>query len=284
MRIRPGIAVAIAALAGCNAVFGLDPTQLAGDDDAGTGTIDAPPTADAVACTNEGTHDEDDDDVTDVCDICPHVVDPEQDDRDGDRVGDACDPGPGAHQIVHFDPLEPAGTDWNLVFGGWFNDPEGFRVVDASMDALAYTTMPLPEGGTVDLGIRIEAVSAPAGGAVSLWYRAALQNMPPEGYACRIANAGAGATQLGLSASTSTQVFSLGTQTLTAPYVVGERIRLRGYHEWNGGALQCDSFQPPVEGHLVSRNTMFAGGQIGVGSTGTALTVEYIVVMAPAVD
>ena len=275
--MRTGAAVAIALLGGCNALFGLDPTQLASDDDAGTGAIDAP-AVDAVPCNDPIDHDEDGDGHTDGCDLCPHVADPGQDDGDGDRVGDACDPGPGQDHIAHFDPLEPAGTDWTIVFGNWSNDPAGFKVVDASTDALAYAGVLLPEGGTVDLGIRIDAVSAPAGGAVSLWYRASLEAPPYEGYACRIANAGAGASLLELSVSNATQSFSLGTQSLTAPYAAARRFRLRGYHEWNGGALRCDAYQPPAEGHLVSRNTAYSGGQIGIGVTGTALTVEYLVV------
>src|SRR4051794_12570937 len=91
-------------LAGCNAIFGLDPTGLRhdGGDDSVT---------DAAPCPGGATHDEDGDGRPDACDVCPHVADPDQGDSDGDGVGNACDPGPGVDHLERFDPLEPAGAD-----------------------------------------------------------------------------------------------------------------------------------------------------------------------------
>lgn len=62
--------------AGCNQVFQLDETALAGDAAPGT--------------------DEDGDGVANTTDNCPGVFNPLQSDGDGDGVGDACDPHPAA--------------------------------------------------------------------------------------------------------------------------------------------------------------------------------------------
>lgn len=62
-------------------------------------------------------HDEDADGIDDGCDVCPAIADAPQADRDGDRVGDPCDPEPDTsrQQIVFFDPfatLDPAVWDF----------------------------------------------------------------------------------------------------------------------------------------------------------------------------
>jgi hypothetical protein len=136
----------------------------------------------------------------------------------------------------------------------------------------------LPESGTVDIGLLIDGVAANP--AVSLWYRAALDSNPLQGYTCRIAGIGSG-TQLTLGVNTATQSVNLGTQDLAGPFTVGQHIRLRGFHYWSGGKLTCQSFQLASVGFLENENTTFSGGQIGVGTGGVALTVEYIVVIAP---
>jgi len=68
------------ASAGCNAIFGLDPTGTGGG---------GPDGADHDAGCSD-LHDEDGDGAGDRCDVCPHRED-DQADRDGDGVGDACD-------------------------------------------------------------------------------------------------------------------------------------------------------------------------------------------------
>ena len=280
MRFRAGLA-AIAVLGGCNAVFGLDPVggsdgAIADDGGPGDGA-----TTDAGPCISPNLHDEDGDGIDDACDGCPHIYDPLQRDGDDDGIGDACDPAVGPHHLVVFDPLEPAGANWIVVSGNWSNDANGFAMTNPSTGALAYTTLSLPEAGTVDLGVRIDALAGPATGGIGLWYRAALNTTPLEGYACTIRNAGGVATQLTLTAQDNGTSSNLGTQDLTGVYAAGQRIRLRGYHEWSGGGLLCEAYQPPSGGHLQSENTAFAGGQIGLVTDGTAFTVEYIWIIAP---
>jgi hypothetical protein len=115
--------------AGCNSLFGLDPTKLAGD--AG------PP--DATACLQPGDgafHDEDGDGLDDACDDCPVDVDPDQADADGDGVGDACDETATPTHIALFDAFAGGSLDprWELVNGDWH--VEGDALVVSANDGL----------------------------------------------------------------------------------------------------------------------------------------------------
>ncbi len=128
--------VALATMAGCNLVFGLDPP--AGDDDGG-GDVDAdtrpdgPPgdrDSDGIgdfvdncpADANTDQHDEDEDATGDVCDNCPHMANEGQSDAaDGDGVGDICDPNrrPGGDRLLLFEPFSTLGSRWTPALGTW---------------------------------------------------------------------------------------------------------------------------------------------------------------------
>jgi hypothetical protein len=85
------------ALAGCGR-WGFDPHA-----DGATGDVQSDV---GKPCTPVG-HDEDLDTIDDACDVCPHLPDVDQTDRDGDFVGDACDPEPlmARQRLVLFDPF-----------------------------------------------------------------------------------------------------------------------------------------------------------------------------------
>jgi hypothetical protein len=79
----------------------------------GFGASDVPP-ADIASCVPIG-HDEDADGVDDGCDLCPQLAD-SQADRDGDAVGDLCDPHPDEARdtIVTFDPFTELRPEWDF--------------------------------------------------------------------------------------------------------------------------------------------------------------------------
>ena len=146
-----GLGVAVIALvAGCNAVFELDPTvvidsgadfdrdgvfdatdncrtvpnadQTNSDDDAFGDACDTCPTTPSASA-----HDEDGDGVGDACDVCPGIRD-FQEDADKDGVGDLCDPDligdkaspvPRMHKRVLFDGFETISADWQPSGVAW---------------------------------------------------------------------------------------------------------------------------------------------------------------------
>jgi hypothetical protein len=150
------------ALAGCNAVFGLEPTR--GPDSDGDGTVDArdncplianPDQANADgdalgdacdpcigpqsgvdsdhdgiddgcdACTTGANSDEDGDGFLDGCDVCPGDAD-DQSDADGDGIGDVCDADPGAaDHRVFFDGFSPPRAGWQSWLRVWQGTPTG---------------------------------------------------------------------------------------------------------------------------------------------------------------
>ena len=97
-------------LAGCDRLFGFDEVPAP--------EVDAP----TGGCMVAGAHDDDKDCKADALDDCPGIPDPAQEDRDGDQIGDACDPDPlqGGNTLVVFipntDPLTL--SDWNTS-GAW---------------------------------------------------------------------------------------------------------------------------------------------------------------------
>jgi hypothetical protein len=73
------------------------------------------PAPEAATCAAVG-HDEDLDGIDDACDVCPQLADAAQLDRDGDRVGDGCDPHPDEprDQIAAFDPFTSQRPEWTF--------------------------------------------------------------------------------------------------------------------------------------------------------------------------
>lgn len=118
MRRALAVILALAALPGCNAIFGLD---------APTG-FDALPDALPHGCGSDPmAPDEDGDGVNDQCDDCPYISDSEQLDHDRDGVGDPCDPwdDPAHPDVLLFsgfngpseDPATTCSGSWTVAGG-----------------------------------------------------------------------------------------------------------------------------------------------------------------------
>ena len=132
--------VAIAALAGCNAFFDLDRTQLRPDvvdtdgdqiEDAvdNCPTVPNPDQLDSdidmrgdacdtcfqcAECAMGPEHDEDGDHIMDSCDNCPTVPN-DLENSDGDDLGDACDPDARQQHRLLFDGFGEIGSQWTAT-------------------------------------------------------------------------------------------------------------------------------------------------------------------------
>jgi hypothetical protein len=94
--VRRALVVVVLAVAGCNAVFDIDPTAIAPDlfvDDDQDGIDDRVDLCPGISDPDQ--FDDDRDDVGDACDNCPAVANTDQANMlDADDVGDVCDPHP----------------------------------------------------------------------------------------------------------------------------------------------------------------------------------------------
>lgn len=85
------------------------------------------PASDAVPDVELG-HDEDEDGVADLDDVCPHLAGT-QDDSDGDRIGDDCDPEPSnpRQQVVLFATMQPGDQPLAIDSGTWTQLADALR-------------------------------------------------------------------------------------------------------------------------------------------------------------
>lgn len=185
--------LALACLAGCNQIFGLDPAQQ-GPGDAGDATepdgadaidaLDGPPAIDAVDALNPlcttpgGSPNEDSDEWRDECDNCPHIYQPagDQDDTDHDGVGDRCDPRPGRpDRLVIFHNFEDVSISYTPLSGdsnqGWSIGGDRLNITDgrAGVDYLA--RFPL-NADTAAIATQI-TINAVPGGEVAPYHHSA---------------------------------------------------------------------------------------------------------------
>jgi hypothetical protein len=130
----------VIALAGCNQVLDLQPTDLITDDRDRDGVIDLIDNCPDLAnrdqadldddhigdlcdeCPIGSNHNEDDDAWLDGCDNCPALANDDQTDSDGDQVGDACDAAATPQTRVAFDGFGtlsydwiPSGVEWQVI-------------------------------------------------------------------------------------------------------------------------------------------------------------------------
>ena len=85
-------------------------------------------------------HDEDEDGVADAADVCPHLAGT-QDDGDGDRVGDDCDPEPNnpRQSVLAFVAVEGGQHPFAIEDGTWTPQPDAIRYDGAGLGYLSIT-------------------------------------------------------------------------------------------------------------------------------------------------
>lgn len=204
-------------LAGCNAVFGLGPTQPF-DAPPDIPEVDASPDRDGDGILNENDvcpdapdptqHDEDGDAIGDACDLCP--IDPfTTGDDDGDGLDNKCDPQPAAPDcLILFDSFQAFQmTDWGTVPG---------TVVTPAPDQIRLGGVPrggiTPNGlsGPYSLRARFDAPTFDAG-HLRLTSMALSVNSSDSGFQCWIEP----------SAITLVQITAGAPSTVIAPPVQG---------------------------------------------------------------
>jgi len=133
------VILCVVLVAGCDVVWSIDHVDKVNGGDAG---VDAPST---ISCV-QYEHDEDGDRFPDECDRCPGIAD-NQDDGDGDSVGDACDPSGTTNERVElFLSFADGDTRWTPVDGTWPLDGENLAYTSVSLMSNAYDlyTGPVP--------------------------------------------------------------------------------------------------------------------------------------------
>jgi hypothetical protein len=129
----------LVALAGCNTVFGLQPTEHVTGPDFDLDGV--PDELDNCWMVANDQHDEDNDTIGDACDNCPLFANArQQDEGDGDGVGDDCDPRPTTDGdcLLLFDSFNSSKftAHWQQLGSGDVRQQEGY-VELASLAILA---------------------------------------------------------------------------------------------------------------------------------------------------
>jgi hypothetical protein len=147
--------VVLACVAGCNQVFGLEPTQSTnelGDVDK-DGVVDAKDNCPTVA--NDTQLNDDGDPFGDACDACPHFESTTTHDEDGDAVGDECDVCPSIEDL-HAD------TDGDGVGDECDQKPDNMASPDHRILFEPFVTMPDWQTGATQWTVADDSIAPDA--------------------------------------------------------------------------------------------------------------------------
>ncbi len=280
---------AIAALScgGCNALLGLDPTEL-GDD------VGAPD-----ARRDDGgppiDHDEDGDGIDDAFDVCPHVADPGQEDVGelvggvADGVGDACDPRPqqGGDSLVFFDPFDgdSLAAGYYAPVGGWFLDTDALQTAGADE---ARVMLPLIDGQRLfvqaALAIGGVGITADSMRSIGLWEAVPESPAPvPPGYQCMVRkNVSTGTIDFAgvRSDGTGGYLTLISTESPGDPTSDTFVLQASLFADPSGGAssVGCSAEALGDPRGFAFADATYASGRVGVHVDGLAVTIPYVAV------
>jgi len=226
--------------------------------------------------------DEDLDGVADDDDDCPGILDGDQNDVDGDGVGDACDPRPtlGGDALVLFDGFNdgtaPADPDWFVVGeGDWFVD--GGQLRQTSTSATNDTHVIFHVGETdvvVETHVTLESTTCSTP-AMNLFAGVRVEDDAGElgGYTCSgRTNGAANTVRLAQHAG-----FELLDDSSVPPIADGSAHTLKAGA--SGDELQCGWDGAPAFG-LAS--TSFTQSKASLGTQCATASFDYIAVYAVA--
>jgi hypothetical protein len=292
----------IAALGGCNAIFGLDPTTRAERDastidaavavDASTdAAVDAMPPDARPGCL-PGGHDEDGDGVVDNCDNCPVDPNPQQADGDGDLVGDACDPSPQPDDdIINFDSFTFP-TPWAGLRGSWSRTDDTFDQFDlAPLTTLASRQLTDPAAPELVIDVRfsvtgtlpVQAGELPAIRGLGVWFTTTGGSIgaDPDGYLCEVTeDLSLGSVILtGAMTEHQTGVSSdLGSATRIGSLPDGVTGRFRITRSAGATSQRCEITIGTTTFNLPASSTKFTTGSIGLRTQRTAIQVQSVTI------
>lgn len=254
--------------AGCNAILGLEPTELA--------TYDAWP--DAGPCLPSSQHDEDQDGTVDECDRCPHVAD-DQTDTDRDHVGDACDPGDAVHRLVVVDTFESDAAAWTNARGSWAYATDTYAQSDAvAPSTLAVRSVALPAAAAIDATFVIGTTTPATDASAGLWFYGAIDIGEPSGYLCHVVRTADDKVEVRLSRWTGDTPTLLAYATYDVVFDSGEAFRLRAERS-AGDTLSCTALQGGFDFGVEAVDGTYQNGTIALRTSVMSAAVQHVVVI-----
>lgn len=249
---------------GCSALLGIH--------DFHQGEPDGGPDVDAVDAIPP--HDEDHDGFDDTIDFCPHLANApgSNPDRDGDGVGDACDPHPDApgDHIAEF--VTFASSTGNYSFTGTSPTLQDDQlVVDSTTGQIVATEPGMLATDILELGVTLgPAASGPRQVAIVAASKVNLAAL----YFCQLYGADATSTSFGFTYTTDGSNYTNNTVAAMSPLENGS-ARLALDHK--GSTLDCRTTWPAAQQTVADNPVPFATDVYGFALQGLHARIDWVI-------